>query len=106
VALGSGAVLANTGEDKLLKIIRRYKAEVRDIDARHEGLSDEDIDAWRDRADAILAEGAGLPALTATTALAALDLVVEEEDIGEHSIYGEHFLELINAVRGYIASKA
>ncbi|MGA8692113.1 MAG: hypothetical protein WB662_20000 [Methyloceanibacter sp.] len=85
-------------QDKLLKVINHYKAEVAAINAVHDNLGDDEIDAWTDNADAILSEAAGLPALTAATALAALDLVVEEEDIGEH------FKGLIDAVRGYIIS--
>jgi len=103
VGLATSAV-ANPGDDKLLAVIGRYKAEVDAINASHEDLSDEEIDAWVNRADAILTEAAGLPALTAASALAALDLVSDEEDIGEHSIFGDQFRSLIEAIRGYIAS--
>jgi hypothetical protein len=92
-------------EDKLLGIIRRYEAEVAALNARGD-LSDEETDAWIDHASEILTELDGVPALTAASALAALNLVVEEEDIGEHSIYGDHFLELVDAVRDYIKSTA
>jgi hypothetical protein len=42
--------------------------------------------------------------LLSAGALAALDLVMEEEEVGTHNIFGDHFLELISAVRGYIKS--
>ena len=88
--------------DPLLKVICRYRAEIAAVNASH-GLSDEELDAWVDRADAILMEAASLPALTAASAVAALDLVVAEGQVGSHSVYGERFVELINAARDYIA---
>jgi hypothetical protein len=94
---------ADPRDDKLLALIRRYKAEVAAINASRD-LSDEEIDAWTDRADGILAEAVGLPVLTTASAVAVIDLVIEEEDLGSHSIYGAQFLALIHAVRGYIAS--
>ena len=103
-ALGlATSVKAHPGDDKLLTVIRRYKSEVDAINASG-NLSDEEVDAWVDKADAILTEAAGLPVLTTACALAVIDLVVDEEDIGSHSIYGEHFRALINAVRDHIAS--
>jgi len=91
------------GDDKLLAAIRRYKSEVAAINASH-GLTDEELDAWVDRAEAILIEAASLPALTAASAVAALDLVVAEGQVSSHSVYGARFLDLVNAARGYIAS--
>ena len=100
-ALGlATSVKANPGDDKLLTVIRRYKSEVAAINASGD-LSDEEIDAWMDRADAILAEAVSLPVLTAASALAALDLVIAE---GLHSVLGKQFWALINAVRDHIAS--
>jgi hypothetical protein len=84
-------------------VIRSYKSEIAAINASSD-LSDEELDAWVDRADAILMEAAGLPALTAASAVAALELVVAEGQVGSHSLYGERFVELVNAARGYIAS--
>jgi len=68
-------------------------------------LTDADIDAWHERAETLLRRMVVLPA-GAASSLAALDLVVREEDIGDHSIFGEYHLELIKAVRAYIASTA
>ena len=96
---------AAPSDDPLLEAIGRYKAEVAAIDARHEDLSDEDI-AWVDHADAMLTEAVGLPVLSAASAIAVIDLVIEEEDIGKHSIYGDQFLALVKAARDYIASTA
>jgi hypothetical protein len=84
-------------DDKLLEVIRRYQSEIAAINGR--GLSDEEIDARTDRADAMLWEGIGLPVLTATCAVAALDLIREEGGID-----GGPFEELINSVRDYVAS--
>jgi len=91
-------------EDKLGELITRYRAEIAAINAKHDDLSEEDIDAWHDRANSILSAAARTPALNTASAIAALDLVVEEEDIGEHSIFGDHFKGLIKTVRDYIAS--
>jgi hypothetical protein len=97
------SVSSAPSDDKLLAVIRSYKSEIAAINASSD-LSDEELDAWVDRADAILMEAAGLPALTAASAVAALELVVAEGQVDSHSIYGERFLELVNAARGYIAS--
>ena len=51
-------------------------------------------------------EAASLPALTAASAVAALDLVVAEGQVGSHSVYGERFVELVKAARGYIVLTA
>jgi hypothetical protein len=83
-------------DDKLLAVIRRYESELAALNASR-GLTDEELDAWVDRTDAILVEAAGLPALTAASALAALDLVATEGQVDSHSIYGERFLELVRA---------
>jgi hypothetical protein len=88
--------------DPLLKVIGRYRAEIAAVNASH-GLSDEELDAWVHRADAILMEADSLPALTAASAAAALDLVVAEGQVGSHSVYGERFVELIRTARDYIA---
>lgn len=105
----SGEVMlakATPSDDPLLKAIGRYKAEVAAIDARHDDLSDEDIDAWVDHAHTILTEAVALPGMTAAGAVAVIDLVIDEEDIGKHSIYGDQFLALVKAARDYIASTA
>jgi hypothetical protein len=59
--------------DKLLELIRGYKAEVAAINVAGE-LSDEELDAWMDRADAILIEAVRLPVLTAASAVAVIAL--------------------------------
>ena len=79
------SVSAAPTDDKLRAVIRRYESELAAINASVD-LSDEELDAWVDRTDAILVEAAGLPALTAASALAALDLVVTEGQLGSHSI--------------------
>ncbi len=99
----STSLRVHPGDDKLLAVIRRYESELVAINTSGD-LSDEELDAWIDRADAILVEAAGLPALTAASALAALDLVATEGQLDSHSIYGERFLELVRAARNYIAS--
>jgi hypothetical protein len=96
------SVSAAPRDDKILAVIRRYRAEIAAINASGD-LSDEELDAWIDRTDAILAEATGLPVLTAAGALAALDLVVKE---GSHSVLGDSFLAFIRAVRDYTASTA
>ena len=90
-------------DDKLLAVIRRYESELAAINASVD-LSDEELDAWVDRTDAILVEAAGLPALTAASALAALDLVATEGQLDSHSIYGERVQGARRAARNYIAS--
>jgi hypothetical protein len=91
---------ADTRDDKLLALIGRYNSELAAINASGD-ISDEELDACIDRTDAILAEAAGLPVLTAAGALAALDLVVKESS---HSVLGDSFLDFIRAVRDYTAS--
>jgi hypothetical protein len=87
------------GDDKLRELIRGYKAEVAAINASGE-LSDEELDAWMDRADAILIEAVGLPVLTAASA------VVEQHWLlTQHSDYGDGFLALVKAARNYIAAQ-
>jgi len=46
-----GLARALPADDKLLRVISRYRAEIASLDASH-GLTDEEIDAWVDRADA------------------------------------------------------
>jgi hypothetical protein len=96
------SVRSSPRDDKLLAVIRSYKSEITAINASGD-LSDDELDAWVDRADAILMEAAGLPALTAASAVAALELVVAEGQVGSHSVYGERFVELVRAARDYIA---
>src|ERR1700675_2026921 len=61
-AVGLATSLRDPGDDKLLAAIRRYKSEVAAINASHD-LTDEELDAWVDRADAMLPEAGGLPVL-------------------------------------------
>jgi hypothetical protein len=89
------SIKAEPTGDKSIEVIRRYQSEIAAINGR--GLSDEEIDARTDRADAMLWEGIGLPVLTAAGAVAALDLIIAEGDCA-------HFEDLINGVRDYIAS--
>jgi hypothetical protein len=98
-------VLANgtkveTGDAKLLDVIRRYNSEIEAINASRV-WSDDEIDDRTDKAYAILEEADGLPVLGTAGALAALDLVVKESS---HSVLEDQFLAFIRAVRDYIAS--
>jgi hypothetical protein len=63
-----GLVTSATGDPSdgpLLEAIGRYQAEIAAVNASH-GLTDDELDAWVDRADAILMEAVGLPVLTAS----------------------------------------
>jgi hypothetical protein len=111
VGLSSGlkaTMPAKHGEDRLVEIIRRYKSGVEALNAtcKVRDIEDEKLDAWVDENNELLASAVGVPALTAADALAALDLVVDEEEIGDHSVFGEQMRALIYAVRGYIVSTA
>jgi len=108
VGLSMGAKPAGkaAAQDKHVELVNRYWAEIAAINAKHDDLSEEEIEAAHDRIDGMLSSAADMPVLTAASAIAILDLVVKEEDIGEHNIFGEHFKGLIDAVRGYIASTA
>jgi len=66
---------AAPGDDPLLKVIGRYRAEIAAVNASH-GLSDEELDAWVDRADLNLSEAVGLPVLTTASAVAVISLFV------------------------------
>ena len=96
---------AAPGDDPLLKVIGRYRAEIAAANASH-GLTDEELDAWIDRADAILMEAVGLPVLTAASAVAVISLHVDEPILAQHSVYGDEFSTLVRAARDYIASTA
>jgi hypothetical protein len=99
VGLAKGTKV-ETGDDKLLDLIRRYKSEIEAVNASR-GWNDDEIDDQTDKAYAILEEMDGLPVLTTAGALAALDLVVKESS---HSVLDDQHLALIRAVRDYIAS--
>jgi hypothetical protein len=96
---------ADTRDDKLLATIRRYRAEINAVNASH-GLSDEELDACIDRADAILVEAVGLPVLTTASAMAVISLFIDDVwMLSQHSVYGDAFLALAKAVRDYIGEK-
>jgi hypothetical protein len=97
---------AAPGDDPLLDAIGRYRAEIAAINAARD-LEDEELDAWVDRADAILMEATDLPVLTAASALAVISLFIDDSwMLSQHSVYGDEFLALVKAARDYIASTA
>ena len=100
-----GLARAVPADDKLLTVIRRYRAEIDAVNASH-GLSDEEVNAWVDWADAILIETIGLPVLTTASAVAVISLFVDDPQIFQHWLYGDEFLALVKASRDYIASTA
>jgi hypothetical protein len=103
-----GLVTSATGDPSdgpLLEAIGRYQAEIAAVNASH-GLTDDELDAWVDRADAILMEAVGLPVLTAASAVAVISLHVDEPILAQHSVYGNEFSTLVRAARDYIASTA
>jgi hypothetical protein len=104
VVLGSGGALANRDKDRLLDLIRRYNAELAALNAARD-IEDEEVDAWMDRADAILIEAVGLPVLTAASAVAVIDLFVEQHWLTQHCDYGDDFLALVKNARNYIAAQ-
>jgi hypothetical protein len=104
VALGVGEVLANPSDDKLLDLIRRYNAEMAAVNTTRD-LSDKELDAWIDRVGAILTEACGLPVLTGASAVAVIDLFIDEPTRAEHIVYGDDFLALVKNARNYIASR-
>ena len=106
VGLSLGPTKAQPAQDKHVELVNRYWAEIAAMNAKHDDLTEEEIEAAHDKIDGMFSSAADMPVLTAASAIAILDLVVKEEDIGEHNIFGEHFKGLIDAVRGYIASTA
>ena len=92
-------------DDPLLEAIDRYRAEIATANATH-GLTDEELDAWIDRADAILMEAVNLPVLTAAGAVAVISLHVDEPILAQHSLYGDEFSTIVRAARNYIATEA
>jgi len=81
--------------DPLLKVIGRYRAEIAAASATH-GLSDEELDAWIDRADAILMEAVDLPVLTEASALAVISLFIDDGwMLSQHRGYGDEFKALV-----------
>ena len=106
VALGSTIILAGRGDDKLSRVISRYRAEIAALNATR-GLSDEELDARIDRADAILIEAVGLPVCTTADAVAVFSLFVDEHwNLRQHSVYGDQFLTLARTAIDHIASTA
>jgi hypothetical protein len=103
VALGIGEVLANPDKDRLLDLIRRYNAEMPTVNTTRD-LSDKELDAWIDRTDAILTEACGLPVLKGASAVAVIDLFIDEPKRAEHVLYGDDFLALVKNARNFIAA--
>jgi hypothetical protein len=106
IAICTGAKAA-AGGDRMLELIRLYRAQVKSIsdDCKRRGMEDEELDARCDQADDILAEAARSPCLTAASAIAALDLV-HEHDEGGYAVYGENRNNLLQAVKDYISFRA
>ena len=96
---------ADPGNDRLLELIRLYRAEIDAINASH-GLTDEELDAWVNRADLILEEGFALPVLTAASAVAVIDLLLAEGLIASHTFIRDDWVALTKSARDYIASTA
>jgi hypothetical protein len=94
-----GLARAVPADDKLLRVISRYRAEIA-------SLADEKIDAWVDRPDAILTEAAGLPVLTTASAVAVISLFVDDPALVQHCVYGDGVRALVEDARDYIASTA
>jgi hypothetical protein len=95
---------ADPASDALLEAIHRYRAEINAANSSH-GLSDEDLDDWIDRADAILEEAVSLPVLTTASAMAVIDLFVDDGWIlAQHNLYGDELVVLVKTARNYIAS--
>ena len=96
---------ADPGDDPLLRVISRYRAEIAALNASH-GLTDEEIDAGVDRADLILTEAVGLPVLTTASAVAVISLFVDDPTLVQHCVYGDDVRALVKGARDYIASTA
>jgi len=93
---------AAPGDDPLLKVIGRYRAEIAAVNASH-GLSDEELDAWVDRADLNLSEAVGLPVLTTASAVAVISLFVDDPTLVQNCGYGDGVRALVRAAIDYIA---
>ena len=100
-----GLARAVPADDKLLRVISRYRAEIAAVNASH-GLSDEDVDAWVDRADAIFMEVFGLPVLTTASAVAVISLLVDDLSLAQHWHYGDGVMALVKDARDYLARVA
>jgi hypothetical protein len=103
--LGVAALAVPLGEDGLTELIRRYRAEIDTLNATR-GLGDEELDAWIDRADAILIEAVNKPVRTTASAIAVLSLFVDDWPLTQHYIYGDQFSALARVAVDYIASTA
>jgi hypothetical protein len=89
-------------DDPLPDLLGRYRAEIAAINASS-GLDDDDLDAWVDKADAILVEAVALPVVTGAGAVAVLSLFVDDPQLFQHWHYGDKLRELVKASRDYIA---
>ena len=105
-------VMIDRGEDQLLDVIGRYRAELASWGTQADDMTDEWLDASMKRADSILDEVESVTAIGAAGALAALDLLKTIDlstcDCAIHGegIDGEYFPSLIDAVRRYIVASA
>ena len=111
VGLCSISRTPNVSEDRIIEILRRYRAGCDALNAtcKARGLSDEELDAIVNRNDTILAEVVGLPAVTAAGALAALDFVIQDQMEELHPDvfpFDGIIASLLDTVRAYIASTA
>jgi hypothetical protein len=104
VGLCKGAQAA-PGDDPLLEIVSRYRAEIAAINASHD-LTDEELDEWVDKADAMLLEAYGLPVLTAASAAAVIDLMISQGLITATWTDRDGLVALAKSTRDYIASTA
>jgi hypothetical protein len=86
-------------------VIQRYKDEVASWKTKRD-ISDEELDADIDRADAILDEVEGVTAVGAAGALAALDLLGIDDMIADAATNGRYFTPLIDAVRRYVIASS
>lgn len=102
-AHNSDSTVRISGDDPLLAAIEHYRAEMAAINASGD-LSDEEINAWVDRADRILKKAMKLPVLTTASAVAVIDLLLAERLIASHSIYGPEYVALAKSARNYIAA--
>ena len=112
VAQASGCIAPQkgVGDDKLLTLVNRYKADMEEIRA-FPNIPDEVLDAMMDKSYERLTEAIGQPALTAASALAAFNLLCEELNGEPKNPDAETNCELcmgtlIKAVKDYIALTA
>ena len=95
-----GLAGANPADDQLLPLIRRFQEAEAELNASGP-ISDEESDVRTDANNKLLSATFGL-ALTAESALAALDLVISTKRSGQD--FEDCLRALLVAVRNYLAS--